>query len=144
MLNWVDKRRATFPDAQQVSCRPRAASAGLVLVNRSTRCDREALGWLHDTCSLDRAMYLLFMLRSVYALLSKCWLIPGNCCGRYNHPDIIITENGVCLPGEADAPLPGVLNDVRRIEFLRDYLQSVMQAVKTDKVGMHCNQDALH
>ena len=63
----------------------------------------------------------------------------GGSCGRYNHPDIIITENGVCLPGEADAALPGVLNDVKRIEFLRDYVQSAMQAIKVDKVCMHCS-----
>ena len=63
----------------------------------------------------------------------------GGSCGRYNHPDIIITENGVCLPGEADAALPGVLNDVKRIEFLRDYVQSAMQAMKVDKVCMHCS-----
>ncbi|KAK9832087.1 hypothetical protein WJX81_005442 [Elliptochloris bilobata] len=52
---------------------------------------------------------------------------------RYGHPDIIITENGVCLPGEA-ATLPGVLNDTKLIEFHRDYVQSAMQAVALDKV----------
>ena len=62
----------------------------------------------------------------------------GGSCRRYNHPDIIITENGVCLPGEADAALPGVLNDVKRIEFLRDYVQAAMQAVKVDKVCVRC------
>ena len=53
---------------------------------------------------------------------------------RYGHPDIIITENGVCLPGEAEAALPGVLNDTMRIDFHRDYVQSAMQAVALDKV----------
>ena len=43
----------------------------------------------------------------------------------------------MCLPGEADAALPGVLNDVKRIDFLRDYVQSAMQAMKVDKVSMH-------
>lgn len=69
-------------------------------------------------------------------------IMMGDSCGRYNHPDIVITENGVCLPGEADAALPGVLNDVKRIEFLRDYVQSAMQAVKVDKVCGHCRAHA--
>ena len=69
------------------------------------------------------------------ALETKLACVCG-LCGRYNHPDIIITENGVCLPGEADASLPGVLNDVKRIEFHRDYVMQAMQAVATDKVSM--------
>ena len=43
----------------------------------------------------------------------------------------------MCVPGEADAPLPGVLNDTFRINFHRDYVQSAMQAVALDKVRAH-------
>lgn len=70
------------------------------------------------------------------ALARTHGLISWGFCGRYNRPDIIITENGVCLPGEADAQLPGVLNDVKRIEFHRDYVQSAMRAVKDDQVSL--------
>jgi hypothetical protein len=89
-------------------------------------------------------------------LCMRCWLVhlvipkrklcPSSSCAccearlgacRYGHPDIIITENGVCVPGEADAALPGVLNDMFRIEFHRDYVLSAMEAVTLDKVSPH-------
>lgn len=49
---------------------------------------------------------------------------------RYELP-IWITENGVDVPGEDVAPLPSVLNDTFRSDYLRDYLEYVALAVRT-------------
>lgn len=38
---------------------------------------------------------------------------------RYSHPDIWITESGVDVPGEYEAPFPAVLEDTFRIEYFQ-------------------------
>lgn len=44
---------------------------------------------------------------------------------RYGHPDIIVTENGVDVPGEASLPLPDALHDTFRINYTQAYLDQV-------------------
>lgn len=38
---------------------------------------------------------------------------------RYSHPEFWVVENGVAVPGEAQARPPGVLNDTFRQEWIR-------------------------
>lgn len=47
---------------------------------------------------------------------------------RYNHPLILITENGVDAPGESSLPLEEALQDTFRINYYAGYLDSVMRA----------------
>lgn len=44
---------------------------------------------------------------------------------RYGHPDIIVTENGVDVPGEASLALPDVLHNTFRINYMQTYLDQV-------------------
>ena len=44
---------------------------------------------------------------------------------RYGQPDIIVTENGVDVPAEASLPLPDVLHDTFRINYMQTYLDQV-------------------
>ena len=44
---------------------------------------------------------------------------------RYGHPDIIVTENGVDVPGEASLAFPDVLRDSFRINYMQTYLDQV-------------------
>lgn len=44
---------------------------------------------------------------------------------RYGHPDIIVTENGVDVPGEASLAFPDVLRDTFRINYMQTYLDQV-------------------
>ena len=44
---------------------------------------------------------------------------------RYGHPDIIVTENGVDVPGESNIPYPELLNDTFRINYIQSYLDQV-------------------
>ena len=44
---------------------------------------------------------------------------------RYGHPDIIVTENGVDVPGEGDIPYPDLLHDPFRINYMQTYLDQV-------------------
>lgn len=53
---------------------------------------------------------------------------------RYDNPEVYITENGVDAPGESDMPLEEALNDTFRVDFYRDYIDNVLQAM--DK-GVH-------
>lgn len=48
---------------------------------------------------------------------------------RYGHPDIIVTENGVDVPGEASLPLPDALHDTFRISYTQAYLDQVSTSV---------------
>lgn len=53
---------------------------------------------------------------------------------RYHPPAIIITENGVDMPGENDLPMPQALDDTFRVEFYRSYLDEVASAVRESGV----------
>ncbi len=44
---------------------------------------------------------------------------------RYGQPDIIVTENGVDVPGESDIPYPDLLHDPFRINYMQSYLEQV-------------------
>eukprot|EP00877_Chromochloris_zofingiensis_P005052 jgi/Chrzof1/14548/Cz09g06270.t1 len=55
---------------------------------------------------------------------------------RYSHPEFWVVENGVAVPGEAQARPPGVLNDTFRQEWISGYLNSLCQAVTTDRVNV--------
>jgi beta-glucosidase len=49
---------------------------------------------------------------------------------RYNPSFILITENGVDCPNESSIPLPAVLDDQFRVNFFREYLANVEQAIQ--------------
>ncbi|MBC2607253.1 GH1 family beta-glucosidase [Pelagicoccus albus] len=57
---------------------------------------------------------------------------------RYGHPPIYITENGCAMPGEDDREV--ALNDTRRVEFLKGYLEACHQAIENgvDLRGYMC------
>ena len=55
---------------------------------------------------------------------------------RYENPPLYITENGVDAPGEAETPLPAVLNDTFRVEYFQGYLDSVFEAKDTRGVNV--------
>lgn len=38
---------------------------------------------------------------------------------RYNKPEIWVTENGVCSPGESDVSMEEALKDTFRVDFYR-------------------------
>ena len=44
-------------------------------------------------------------------------MLPTAC--RYNHPEIIITENGVSMPGEAGMPVEQAVHDDFRVDYFR-------------------------
>lgn len=45
---------------------------------------------------------------------------------RYDHPEIIVTENGCALP---DTPINGTVNDTGRIDFLKGYIRACHTAL---------------
>ncbi|DBA77308.1 TPA: hypothetical protein ACH3X2_000830 [Trebouxia sp. C0005] len=47
---------------------------------------------------------------------------------RYGHPDIIVTENGVDVPGESNIPYPDLLHDPFRINYIQTYLEQANEA----------------
>ena len=63
------------------------------------------------------------------------WIIvPWGCrkllewiAARYGNPEIIITENGCAFD---DGPENGVVNDQRRLDFIRDYLGACSEAIE--------------
>jgi beta-glucosidase len=46
---------------------------------------------------------------------------------RYPGVNIVVTENGVDVPGESDIPLPEVLHDTFRINYLDQYLSNLTE-----------------
>eukprot|EP00604_Paraphysomonas_vestita_P003226 CAMPEP_0174821732 /NCGR_PEP_ID=MMETSP1107-20130205/9227_1 /TAXON_ID=36770 /ORGANISM="Paraphysomonas vestita, Strain GFlagA" /LENGTH=268 /DNA_ID=CAMNT_0016039067 /DNA_START=678 /DNA_END=1484 /DNA_ORIENTATION=- len=48
---------------------------------------------------------------------------------RYGNPIIMITENGVDVPGETELPLEEALHDTFRVDYYSSYLSSVMKAI---------------
>ncbi len=126
MLNWVDSRCAAYFRGA-LACNPSGTACSCA-----------------ETVGVGMRLYMrCWLVRLLSPKRKRCLPLSCACCGarlaarRYGHPHIIITENGVCVPGEADAALPGVLNDTFRIEFHRDYVLSAMEAVKLDKVIPH-------
>jgi hypothetical protein len=54
---------------------------------------------------------------------------------RYKPTDLVVTENGVDVPGEYNASFPDVLNDEFRINYFKGYIQAAADAVVEDKVS---------
>lgn len=48
---------------------------------------------------------------------------------RYHPGEILITENGLCVKGEPELPLPDVLHDQGRVNFYKGYLGAVLDAI---------------
>lgn len=57
--------------------------------------------------------------------VSGCSAILQYIDQRYGHPDIIVTENGVDVPGESNIPYPDLLHDPFRINYIQSYLEQV-------------------
>ncbi len=55
---------------------------------------------------------------------------------HYNAPWIIITENGVDVPGEGLMPLEQALNDTFRVNYYSAYLDNVAKAMNEDSVSV--------
>jgi beta-glucosidase len=51
---------------------------------------------------------------------------------RYNNPPLYITENGVDVPKEAEMPLSQALNDTFRLNYLKEYIGQVSNAINID------------
>ena len=55
---------------------------------------------------------------------------------RYNNPEMYITENGICVPGEAESTLAQILNDTVRQDFINDHVQQIILAYDEDNVNI--------
>ncbi|KAL1962528.1 hypothetical protein VTN77DRAFT_9403 [Rasamsonia byssochlamydoides] len=55
---------------------------------------------------------------------------------RYNNPKIYVTENGTSIKGENDLPLEELLNDEFRVQYYRDYIGAMVDAVALDGVNV--------
>lgn len=55
---------------------------------------------------------------------------------RYDNPTIIVTENGVSVPGESDAELEDALADSFRIDFYSQYIGNMSLAISEDGVDV--------
>lgn len=53
---------------------------------------------------------------------------------HYNDPDIIITENGFAIDGEADLTGEAALNDTQRVEYLTSHVNEALKAIHVDGV----------
>ena len=65
---------------------------------------------------------------------------------RYHAP-LVITENGVDVMGEANMTLAEEINDVVRVEYLREYLHQISLAIDEDNIpvlGYHLWSVATH
>eukprot|EP00249_Psilotum_nudum_P032012 c47105_g1_i1 orf=277-1869(+) len=49
---------------------------------------------------------------------------------RYNKPPIFVTENGMDQEDSQETPLDEFINDNMRVQFFRDYLSSVVRAIR--------------
>jgi beta-glucosidase len=49
---------------------------------------------------------------------------------RYGNPGIYVTENGCDVPNESNLPLQQALNDDFRVNFYRDYIGNMVEAMK--------------
>jgi len=55
---------------------------------------------------------------------------------NYNNPEIIVTENGVSVPGESQLPLSQARNDTFRINYFSLYLAQLEAAISQDQVNV--------
>ena len=55
---------------------------------------------------------------------------------RYNHPKIYIFENGVSVPGENKLSLVDAIHDKFRVEYYKNYIQSMLDAITFDGVNV--------
>ena len=55
---------------------------------------------------------------------------------RYDNPEIIVTENGVAVPGESTKPLDAALDDTFRVQYYESYLTALAAAIKHDGVNI--------
>jgi len=55
---------------------------------------------------------------------------------HYKPSSIIITENGVDVPGEMEMSLPDALNDTFRVDYYRAYLDNIATAVRDSHVPL--------
>ncbi len=53
---------------------------------------------------------------------------------RYQPKELIVTENGFSVKGEASKALADVLNDTERVNFYRGYVNAAIDAVEQDQV----------
>ena len=53
---------------------------------------------------------------------------------KYGDPEIIITENGFSIEGEDKLDKDMALNDIKRVQYIRDHVNEVLKAVKLDGV----------
>eukprot|EP00775_Hariotina_reticulata_P011794 gene11794-11939_t len=58
---------------------------------------------------------------------SLAWLT-----NRYGPIELVVTENGVPVPGESDLPVEKAVQDTFRLDFYRDYINGLCQAVSED------------
>jgi beta-glucosidase len=102
------------------SCQAAATSAGWFddqnAIVSNVNSDGEAIG------PVAESSWLNVVPRGIRDVL--LWLSD-----RYGSPDIYITENGVDAPGESALALEEALNDTFRVDFYRDYLDNVLQAM---------------
>jgi beta-glucosidase len=55
---------------------------------------------------------------------------------RYNHPTIVVFENGVSVPHENDLPIAQAVHDNFRIDFYKGYIQNALDAIFYDGVRL--------
>ena len=55
---------------------------------------------------------------------------------RYSSPKIYIFENGVSCPNESQIPLPQVLNDTFRVNYVYNHVMNILDSVVVDKVDV--------
>ena len=55
---------------------------------------------------------------------------------RYGHPKIYVTENGTSIKGENKLSKEGILSDDFRVQYFRDYVRAMAEAVAQD--GVNC------
>lgn len=55
---------------------------------------------------------------------------------RYDNPPILVTENGVSVPGESDAALEDALADTFRVDFYSQYIGNMSLAIDEDGVDV--------
>ena len=55
---------------------------------------------------------------------------------RYSNPQIYIFENGCSCPNESQAPLPQVLNDTFRVEYIYNHVLNMLDSIVEDGVNV--------
>lgn len=55
---------------------------------------------------------------------------------RYSNPHVFIFENGVSCPGESTIPLPQVLNDTFRVNYVYNHVMTLLDSITEDNVNV--------